>query len=161
MTIERKKAQKPFLPEVIRFFERGWFAPFLLSIQPVLHLFAINVAELNFSEILRPLLVSLVFGCIVLALAYLFLRDGRRASFVTSLFLFFFFLFGDIAVWTSKTFVVGAVWANLATLALATVLMAIAIWLVQNRIKDIASANLYFNLLAVLLFINSGLRMGN
>jgi hypothetical protein len=161
MTVERKNAQKRFIPGVIRFFERGWFAPFLLSIQPVLHLFSINVAELNFSEILRPLLGSLLFGSILLSLAYLFLRDGRRASLLTSLFLFFFFLFGDIAVWLSKSFELGPVRADLVTLAFVTTIMVVWIWLVRNRIQDLASANLYFNLLAVLFFLNSGLRMSN
>ena len=161
MTVERRKSQKRLISRLIWFFERGWFAPFLLSVQPVLHLFSINVSELNFSEILRPLLVSLLFGCIVLSIAYLFLRDWHRAGLAVSLFLFLFFLFGDVAVWSSKTLTLGPARANLVTLLLVTVIMTVWIWLVRNRIKDIASANLYFNLLAALLFLSSGVRMGN
>jgi hypothetical protein len=159
--MENRKVHKRSIPRVIGFFERGWFAPFLLSIQPILHLFAINVAELNFFEILRPLLVSFVFGCLVLGLAYLFLRDWQRASLVVSLFLFLFFLFGDVAVWFSKTFELGPARSNFVTLVLVSIIMVTWIWLVRNRIKDIASANLYFNLLAVVFFINSGVRMSN
>lgn len=160
-TVERRKAQKRLIPGVIRFFERGWFAPFLLSIQPILQLFSINLAELNFSEILRSLLVSFLFGAALLGVAYLFLRDWRKASLLVSLFLFFFFLFGDIAVWLSKTFALGPARANLVTLIFIAIIVVIWIWLVRTRIKDIASVNLYFNLLAVLLFINSGIRMSN
>jgi hypothetical protein len=159
MMTERRKAQKRILPDAFRFFERGLFAPFLLSIQPVLHLFSINIAELSFSQILRSLFVSCLSGFIVLLLAYLFLRDWRRASLVTSLFIFLFFLFGDAAVWVSEQFGLGPARANLLTLAFVVFLMLVWIWLVQKRIRDITSVNLYFNLLAVLLFINSGFQV--
>jgi hypothetical protein len=161
MTVERRKVPKRFISGVIGFFERGWFAPFLLSIQPVLHLFSINVAELRVSETLRSLLVSFLFGAVVFGIAYFLLRDGRRASLVASLFLFFFFLFGDIAVWLSKTLSLGPARANLVTLAFVTSMMLVWIWLVRNRLKDIASVNLYFNLLAVLIFMSAGIRMSN
>ena len=149
------------MPGVIRFFERGWFAPFLLSIQPVLQLFAINVAELSVSEILRSLFVSFLFGVVVLVAAFLIFRNGRRASLIASLFLFLFFLFGDIAVWTARTFALGPARANLITLIVVALLMLAWIWLVRNRLKDITSINLYFNLLAVLLFLNAGIRMAD
>lgn len=161
MTAERSKTPKRFIPNVIGFFERGWFAPFLLSIHPVLHLFSINVAELIFSEIIRALLVSLVFGAVLLGLVYLFLRDWRRASLVASLFLFLFFLFGDIAAWVSEKFTLGPARTNLTVLLLVATVMAVWFWLVRNPIKDVPSVNLYFNLLAVLVFINSGIRMSN
>lgn len=160
MITERRKAQTRFLPDVFRFFERGLFAPLLLSIQPVLHLFSINIAELSFSEILRSLFVSFLFGLLVLLLAYLFARDWRRASLVASLFLLSFFLFGDMAVWISRTFGVGPARANLVTLVFVAVIMLIWTWLVQKRVRNLASINLYFNLLAVLFFINSGLQVG-
>jgi hypothetical protein len=161
MIAERRKAQKGFLPSLVGFFERGWFAPFLLSIQPVLYLFSINVAELYFSEILRSLLVSLLLGTLLFGVVYFLLRNGRRASLVASLFLFLFFLFGDVAVWTSETFRLGPARANFMTLAFVTIVMVIWIWLVQKRIRDVASVNLYFNLLAVLFFVNSGIRVGS
>lgn len=161
MIAERRKAEKRVLPGLIRFLERGWFAPFLLSIQPVLQLFAINIGELQVSEILRSLLFSFVFGAVVLGAAYLFLRDGRRASLVASLFLFLFFLFGDLAVWISRTFGLGPARSNLITLIVVGFLMLAWMWWVRRRLKEIASVNLYFNLLAVLLFVNAGIRMGN
>jgi hypothetical protein len=161
MTVERRKAQKRWIPGITRFFERGWFAPFLLSIQPVLHLFSINVAELNFSEILRSLLVAFLLGAVLFGIAYFWFRDGRKASLVASLFLFLFFLFGDIAVWLSRSFALGPARANLLTLGVVAIIMIFWIWLVQKRIRDVASLNLYFNLLALLLFVNSAIRMGN
>jgi hypothetical protein len=161
MTAGRRKTQKQFVPGVIRFFERGWFAPFLLSIQPILHLFSINLAELSVTEILRSLLISLFFGVLVLGIAALLLREWRKASLVASLFLFLFFLFGDMAVWISKALGLGPARANSLTLAFVAIIMVIWLWLVQKKIKNPASFNLYFNLLAVLFFINAGIRMGS
>lgn len=161
MTAGRRKNQKQLVPGVIRFFERGWFAPFLLSIQPVLHLFSINAAELSFSEIVRSLLVSFLFGVLILAASYLISRDWQRASLIASLFLFLFFLFGDMAVWISKTFDLGPARANLSILIAVAILMLVWVWFVQTRMKDIRSVNLYFNLLAMLFFVTSVIRMGN
>src|SRR6185503_10820556 len=103
------KSNGSFIRGLIRFFERGLFAPFLLSIQPVLQLFLINITELDFSEIIRSLFVSLLFAVIVLAVLYLFLRDGLKSSLVASLFILLFFLFGDVADWVVKTFGLGPV----------------------------------------------------
>ena len=161
MAAEPTKTYKQRRAGLTSFFERGLFAPLLLSFQPVLHLFSINIAELTFSEILRPLLASLLFGLMILGLAFLFLRDWRRASLVASLFLFLFFLFGDAAVWVSQSFGIGPARANIITLAFVMVAMAIWVRLLQKRIRDIASVNLYFNLLAVLFFLNTGVRMSS
>lgn len=148
------------MPGMIRFFEKSWFAPLLLSIQPVLHLFSINVTELSFSEITRSLLLALLFGALAFGLAYLFLRDRRRASLIASLFVLFFFLFGDVAVWTARTFGLGPARSNLLVLVLIVGCMTIWVWMVQRRIRNIASINLYFNLLAVLFLINSAIQVG-
>jgi hypothetical protein len=144
-----------------RFFERGLFAPFLLSIQPVLQLFLINVAELDFSEIIRSLFASLLFAVIVLGVLYLFMRDWLKSSLVASLFILIFFLFGDVADWIVKTFGLGPVRTNFLILALVAVCLVIWIWLVQSRIKNLTSANLYFNLLSVLFIVSSVIQMRN
>jgi hypothetical protein len=159
-TVEQRKADSRLMAGVIRFFEHGWFAPVLLSIQPVLHLFSINAAELAFPEITRSLLIALLFGATVLGLAYLFLRDGKRAGLVASLFILFFFLFGDVAVWAAREFGLGPARSNLLVLALVAGGMVVWIWLVQRRIGNSASVNLYFNLLAVLLLVNSAMQVG-
>ena len=154
------KAHKRSAPGWTGFFERGLFAPFLLSIQPVLQLFVINLGELDFSEILRPLLLSLLFAGLVFGLTNLFLRHPQKASLVASLFIFFFFLFGDLSRWVAKTFGLGPVRANLIVLAVTAAAMLAWIWLVQRRIKNIGTANLYFNLLAILFLVSPLFQMG-
>ena len=159
MSADQKKFRKQFIPGVIRLFERGWFAPFLLSIQPPLHLFSLNITELHVSEIIRPLILSFLFGCLIFGLAYLFMRNWPKASLAASLFLFFFFLFGDIAVWASKEFGLGPARANFLIFAGVAIVMIVWVWLLESRIKNVASVNLYFNLLAVLLLTNSALKV--
>ena len=155
------KSNGLFMQGFIRFFERGLFAPFLLAIQPVLQLFLINVAELDFSEIIRSLLVSLLFAVIVLGVSYLFIRDGLKSGLVASLLILLFFLFGDVADWTVKTFGLGPVRANFLILVLVAVCLIVWIWLVQRHIKNLITINLYFNLLSVLFLISSLIQMRN
>jgi hypothetical protein len=159
MTQRAGKTNRSFLSAVIQFFERSLFAPFLLSIQPVLQLFLINVTELDFSEILRSLLVALMFGAIVLVVLYLFLRNWMKAGLVASLFILLFFLLGDISDWIVKTFALGPVRANFLVLGVMGIVTIVWIWLVQTRIKSTRTLNLYFNLLSVLFLINSGIQM--
>src|SRR5690242_15198069 len=157
----KQTANRSFLTNLLRFFEQGLFAPFLLSIQPVLQLFLINVAELDFSEIIRSLFVSLFFGVMVLGALYILMHDWLKSSLIASLFLLLFFLFGDIADWIVKTFGLGPARADLLVLVLIAITVLVWIWAVRNRIKNTRTLNLYFNLLSVLLLINSGIQMRN
>jgi hypothetical protein len=161
MVQQTKKANRSFMRGLIGFFERGLFAPFLLSIQPILHLFLINETEVYFSEAIRSIFLFLLFGVIVLGLAYLLVRDPLKASPVASLFIFLSFLFGDLSDWIADTFGLGPLRADLLILMLVSACMILWIWLVQKRIKNIASVNLYFNLLGVLFLLQSGIPVGN
>jgi hypothetical protein len=154
-------AKRSFLQGLIRFFERGVFAPFLLSIQPILHLFLLNETELYFSEAIRSILVSLLLGVVVLGLAYLLVRDWLKASAIASLLIFLFFLFGDLSDESMDTFGLGPIRADLLVLVLVVASMLGWAWLLQTRIRNLAIVNLYFNLLSVLLLANYGIPVGN
>jgi len=146
MMHEKRKETSSFLQSLIRFFERGVFAPFLLAIQPVWHLFLINETELYFSEAVRSLLVSLLFAAIVLSLTYLLVRSWFRASVIASLFILLFFLFGDLSDWIVTTFGFGPVRADILLLVFVMICMILWFWLVQKKVHRIAPLNLYFNL---------------
>lgn len=161
MAQPKRKVNRSFLQAITRFFERGLFAPFLLSIQPVLQLFLINVTELDFSEIIRSIFAALLFGAIIFAVLYLFMRDWIKSGLVASLFILLFFLFGDVADWIVKTFGLGPVRANFLILTLVAILMIVWFWVVKSRIKNTGTLNLYFNLLSVLFLISSGIQMRN
>jgi hypothetical protein len=157
----KRKSNRSFMQSLINFLERATFAPFLLAIQPIWHLFLINSTEVYFSETIRSILISILFAVVVLSLTYLLIRDWPKASIVTSLFILLFFLFGDLSDWLINTFGLGPVRADLLILALVAGGMVVWFWLVRNRIKNIASINLYFNLLGILFLISSGMPVRN
>ncbi len=154
------KTKSLFWQRLVRFFERGVFAPFLLAIQPVLHLFLINDTEVYFSEAVRSILVALLLGVLVLGLVYLLLRDWLKASAVASLFIFLFFLFGDVSDWIAATLRLGPVRADLLALALVAAGMILWVWLVQKKIRNVATVNLYFNLLSIFFLMVYGIPIG-
>src|SRR5512138_3542136 len=161
IALEKTKVKRSFWQGLIRFFERGLFAPFLLAIQPILHLFLINDTEIYFSEVIRSILVSLLLGAIVLSLAYLLIRNWQKASAVASLFIFLFFVFGDLSDLSMDRLGLGPIRADLLVLTLAAACLLLWTWLVQKKIRNIGSVNLYFNLLSILFLAYYGIPTGN
>jgi hypothetical protein len=142
------------------FFERGLFAPFLLAIQPVLQLYLINIAEMDLKEIVRSLLAALLVAVLVFGISFLLLRNGKKASLLASLFILFFFLFGDIADWISGRFEIGPARTNLLVLVFVASMMLPWYWMIRTRLKNVESINLYFNLLSILFLVSSVIQMG-
>lgn len=154
---KQRGVKRSAIRDLVGFFEHGLFAPFLLALQPVWHLFLINASEVYFTESIRSLLVSLLLAGVILGLAYLLLGDALRASAAASLFMLFFFLFGDVSDWAMRTLGLGPVRADALVLVVAGTGMIVWIWLVKKRVRNITTVNLYFNLLSLLFLINSGM----
>ncbi|MBI2050333.1 MAG: hypothetical protein HYT31_00830 [Parcubacteria group bacterium] len=70
--------------------------PFLLAIFPFLFFWTNNPAELDFSNVIIPILMTLGITAIVLINAYLLLKNPHKAAVGTSLLLIFFFSYGYI-----------------------------------------------------------------
>jgi len=70
--------------------------PFLFAIFPVLFLFAHNVGQVSFSEILLPTAIVLGFTLLLLLLSGLILKNSKKAGIVVSIFLVLFFSYGHI-----------------------------------------------------------------
>ena len=159
MVREKSKTDFGFTQRITAFFERSVFAPFLFSVQPVLQLFLINVDELDFSDIVRALLAAFLIGCLVFGLFYLLLRDTLRAALIASPVIILFFLFGKISNGFSTVSILGPVRRDAIILVIVALCIAAWIWVVHKRLKNPLSVNLYFNLLSILLIINSGIQM--
>jgi hypothetical protein len=71
-------------------------SPILLSAYFVLALAAYNIREITIYDIFRPLVIFILFGIILFALAYAFLRDWHKAALVADLLIFLFALYGRI-----------------------------------------------------------------
>lgn len=140
------------------FLERALFAPFLLAAGPILQLYLINMEELAFADITRALLVSVLLALFVLGGLYFFLRDAVRSSLVASLFIFLFFLFGDLSDWSAETFALGPARSNFFVFVLMALATTVWVWLVGSRIGNAGAVNVYFNLLSLLLLVNSGIQ---
>lgn len=148
---KEKNAQRGFMSGLNMFCERSLLAPFLFAVQSILQLYLINITELDFSEILRSLFISLVFASAVFFGGYLFLRDWVQASLTASVFIIFFFLFGDITDWASSTLGLGPTQANFAGLVFVSGCMIFWIGLLRFRIKNILFINLYFNAFSIMI----------
>jgi len=140
-------------------FERGLFAPFLLAVQPILQLYLLNFDELSFADTVRALLASLTFASLVFGAAYIFFRDALKSALIAAPFIFIFFLFGDVTDWVGKTFALGPVRSDFAVFLAAVLIISVWMWLLQKRVKNLVNVNLYFNLLSVLLLVNTGVQV--
>ena len=139
------------------FFIEALLAPLLLSLQPILKLYSINVAELGLGDVLRPLLASLLFAVLVVSLARLFFTSWRRANLFASLFLIIFFLFGDLSDWLQASIGWGPVRTDFIFLAIVAAVLTGWRWWVRRGLKNERLVQTYFNLLSVLFFLNSSI----
>ncbi len=73
------------------------FYPILFAAFPVLHLFRTNIDEVSTGEALQPLGLVVAAAAVLLLIAWLVLRDVRRAALLVSLVVFLFFSYGYVA----------------------------------------------------------------
>ena len=71
---------------------------FLFATYPILALVGINIAEVDLSAGLRPLLLSLFVAGLMAVALYLLYRDWRRAALISTIFLILFYPYGHIYI---------------------------------------------------------------
>ena len=72
------------------------FHPLLFAVYPVLQLFAWNLSEVRFADVLPALACALALACLAVAAAWILLRDLPKAAVMASLFLWLFLSWGNI-----------------------------------------------------------------
>lgn len=70
--------------------------PLLFAIYAVLALLASNIYELQWTEVFRPLGLSIMGICVALLIIHLIVRDPRKTSLITTLLVFLFFTYGHV-----------------------------------------------------------------
>lgn len=70
--------------------------PFLLSVAPILALYALNVREVSVGRTLLPIAVSLTFTIVAFIILCKVLKNGYKAALVVSVFLILFFSYGHL-----------------------------------------------------------------
>ena len=135
---------------VANWFSKPWY-PLAISAYPVVALISANVGQVQNSAGARSLLVSILFGAVLYALVWLFLRQVHKAAILTSLWLVLFFSFGHIYIALdtkypdfSYTSWLGAVWIVLFVAAL--------FWIVRSK-STFAGAASTFNTIALALLV--------
>ena len=136
------------------FINTPWY-PIAISAYPALALLNANAGEVQPNAVVRPLLVSILFGGLLYFITWLFFRQVHKAAFLTSLWLALFFSFGHayiyidgkypksnyttwLAVGWIILFVLAAVWASRPKLTfvsststlnmVAFALLAMSVW---------------------------------
>jgi hypothetical protein len=72
------------------------FHPLLFAVYPVLQLFVWNLSEVRFADTLPALACALALACLVVAAAWILLRNLPKAAAMAALFLWLFFSWGNI-----------------------------------------------------------------
>ncbi len=70
--------------------------PFLFTLFPILSLTAYNIRQIFISEMVRPLVFSLLLVAIIFGFLYLLWHDGNRAAILTTFLLLLFFSYGQL-----------------------------------------------------------------
>ena len=87
----------PLLKAVRTWFSRPWY-PLAISAYPVLYLLSANAGQVNTGALLRPLIISVLFGALLFLLTRLYFREIHRAAFLTTLLLLLFVKFAFVSL---------------------------------------------------------------
>lgn len=122
--------------------------PILMAMYPILFLLSYNISQINPSQAIRPLTISILVA-IFLSLALGFAaRDIRQGALSTTLVLILFFTYGHAFNWLDNALPALANHVTLGTIW--TALFILGIW-AKYRIRNIYPVTMYLNL--VLLFL--------
>ena len=113
-----------------KWFSIPWY-PIVFGAYPVLFLLAGNIGEVKVEAGWRALLICIGFAGLLFILTRLFLRDWRRAAFLSTLWLVLIFSYGHVHIWLTENLkdVDFTSWMLLACLVLAIVAV---IWAVKK-----------------------------
>jgi hypothetical protein len=136
--------------------------PFILAVYPIVSLLARNIQEVYPGAALRPLVVSLVAGALLLALGRLVFRSWAKAAIWVSVFLVLFFVYGHLYLLLKTNQVLYPVIGRHRVLVAVVLVILVGLaWLLLKRVKTVETATQIFNLIAILLMIFPLLQLGN
>ncbi|MEW5922439.1 MAG: sulfatase-like hydrolase/transferase [Candidatus Zixiibacteriota bacterium] len=122
--------------------------PFLFALFPVFFLFALNVGQMYFIDVIIPAAISIVGVAIVMLIFFLIIKDISLAGLIASIITLFFFSYGHLARLVSAYI---SHWLSLTVLILILVII-IAI-IVRKKPKLIQTTRILNIIAAALLLI--------
>ena len=135
--------------------------PLLFALFPVLSLYSANVAEVSARQVLFPMLVVLAAAILSVLLAWLVLRDLRKASVLASLVLILCFAYGHIVKPMDDSS--STALTNLAKVILVTwaVILAVAGYLVWKTRRDFRKLTVILNIVGAVMVVVPAITITN
>jgi hypothetical protein len=131
------------------------FYPYLFAISPILFLYAHNIEELRFSQIILPMAISLVFFFLFTWSAGLILKDKAKAGIVTIAFSFLFFNYGNAweeVNYLAKGLGVGMI-GHWVLIPVSLVIWGLISWYIYRSQKKFAVTTIFLNVTAICLIL--------
>jgi hypothetical protein len=133
----------------------------LLAIYPGLALLTWNFREVDAKIVIRPLLFSITFSLIVLAISFLLIRSRPRAILVSTVFIFFFLGFGHISILFEESAFAAALggrsrFMNVFLYAIALLLVGFLCQAILKTKKDLSAVYQALNIVSLFLVLSSG-----
>ena len=129
-----------------------WY-PIAISAYPVLALMAANAGQVELDTVVRPLLLSILFGGLLFLITWLFFRQAHRAAFLTALWLALFFSYGHLYIYVDEKYPDSnyTLWLAIGWI----ILFALALFWATRPKLTFASAAATLNTVALALLVMS------
>jgi hypothetical protein len=136
------------------------FHPLLFALYPTLALYAVNIQEVSWSVVWRPLLLSLAGSVLVLVALYLILRNWHKAALLSTVILLAFFSYGRIYDAFKATPLVDMnIVRHRYLMGIFLLLLAWAGWFIIKTIRDIKPLSGVLNIITSLLVLITGIQI--
>jgi hypothetical protein len=135
--------------------------PFLFAISPVLFLFAYNINEVPGTDLIFPLLITIIGTLIVYLLLRLITKNSNKAAIVTSILLVLFFSYGSVR---DAIFSLGINGFDIGQLHISPQFILAPLWLalfivgaffIIRAHRDFATSTKFLNVVATVLVVIS------
>ncbi|MGD2092312.1 MAG: sulfatase-like hydrolase/transferase [Candidatus Aminicenantes bacterium] len=132
--------------------------PFLFAIYPILFLYAHNIKEAYISQIIFPLLFSIVFASLLWGGLFLAIKDKVKSAVISTIFIFLFFLYGHTF---DQLKILGYVFdldipRHFYLIPLFVILWAVLFYVVKKTKKDLITFTTFLNIIALVLVLYNG-----
>ncbi len=124
--------------------------PLLLAVFPILALYSQNMDKLTFSDTFVTLALSPGITLLVLLILWLKFRNAKKIGVIVSIYLILFFSYGLIVEPMEGW---GMLFANRLMLALWTIFLVIAVYVVVRTRRDLHNMTVILNSMAVCLVV--------
>lgn len=139
--------------------KRSWLRafpihPFTFAVYPILALLAFNIAEVNISSGIRPLLLSVFMAGILVLILYGVFRDWQRAALVSTLILILFYAYGHVYILLKGVNIGGFyLFRHRTLIPLWIGLAVLLVWWLSRRSFGTETATYVLNLVGLFLLI--------